>query len=324
MDKVGVIFSQDFLLHSTGASHPETSERISRVYGYLKQSDLNPQLDWILAESAELEDVYLNHDPEYVRYLEETCKKGEALLDDGDTRVSKDSYRVALLGAGAAIEAVSLVTKGPYRRTFAAVRPPGHHATSSHAMGFCLLNNVAIAAKAAIKNGWVKKVAIIDFDVHHGNGTQDSFYEDDQVLFISLHESPLFPGTGSPLERGIGRGEGYNINIQLTAGSDIETYRDAFSNVIIPSVIAYEPDLIMISAGFDAHRLDPLANIELTEQDFYELTSGIVRVAQKVCDGRVVSLLEGGYHLDALAKSVYSHLLAMRGVDDSAPQETPA
>jgi acetoin utilization deacetylase AcuC-like enzyme len=239
------------------------------------------------------------------------CQLGEQVLDDGDTHVCKYSFDAALLAAGAVIQAVDEVSTGRLTRAFCAVRPPGHHAESTKVMGFCLLNNVAIGARYAQRKHGVGRVAILDWDVHHGNGTQEIFYDDDSVFYISLHQYPYYPGTGAAAERGAGRGEGFTLNCPMGAGSVEKDYLDAFQTQILPALHRFKPELVMISAGFDAHKDDPLASIQLDEESFARMTNLVTEISEQYCGGRIVSVLEGGYNLQALARSVEAHLVAM-------------
>lgn len=233
------------------------------------------------------------------------------MLDDGDTRVCSASFDVALHAVGGALQGVDLLHSGAYRRVFLCARPPGHHALHNHAMGFCLFNNVAIAAKYAIERYGYERIMILDWDVHHGNGTQESFYSDSRVLFCSIHQYPFFPGGGSAQEKGVGEGLNLTLNIPLEAGAEMEQYRNAMLNVVYPTAAAYKPQMLILSAGFDPHYLDPLANINLGDDDFYELSKLTTTLCDKHCGGRLLSVLEGGYHPDALGRSVVQHLTAL-------------
>jgi len=235
------------------------------------------------------------------------CRIGETVLDSGDTHVSRDSYAAALLAAGGGLAGVDFAMRGDNHRAFCAVRPPGHHAEHDHAMGFCLFNNIAIGARYAQEHHGLTRVAIVDWDVHHGNGTQAAFYDDPSVLYVSIHQYPYYPGTGGKNERGAGKGTGTTLNIPLNAGSGDEVYLDAMREIIVPALVDFSPELIMISAGFDAHRDDPLAGMNVTEKGFGEMTRLILEASESA-RGRIVSVLEGGYDLKALGRSVESHL----------------
>ncbi|TLY27794.1 MAG: histone deacetylase [Ignavibacteria bacterium] len=310
--RTGFVYTERFLDHKTGLGHPERPERLRAIVSRLKEVKLASSLEPISIEPASEEWMSKVHTPAHIRFVRETCLRG-GILDGGDTPVSKDSYEVALLAAGAVIAAVAAVLNGGMENAFCAVRPPGHHATQAVSMGFCLFNNAAIGARFAQAAHGLKRVAIIDWDVHHGNGTQEIFYEDKSVFYISTHQYPFYPGTGSRTETGSGEGKGYTLNIPMSAGSGEKEYLDAFRGEILPALDRYRPELIMISAGFDAHRDDPLANINLTEESFSKLTLLISESARRNCNGKIVSVLEGGYHLTALARSVEAHLRVFTG-----------
>ena len=243
----------------------------------------------------------------HYEFVVDSIKTGKTLLDGGDTYIVKDSLTPALLSAGAVIKAVDLVMDNTYNSVFSLMRPPGHHAESNKPMGFCIFNNIAIGAKYALDKYNLDRIAVIDWDVHHGNGTQEIFYNSSQVYFISLHQFPFYPGTGAAGEKGIREGEGYTLNFPLPAGTTGKTYIDIFKDKIIKVLNDYDPQLLFISAGFDAHKDDPLANMELTENDFAEMTK-VVREFTDKKNIKTISVLEGGYNLDALSASVYSHL----------------
>jgi acetoin utilization deacetylase AcuC-like enzyme len=236
-------------------------------------------------------------------------------VDQGDTTVSAESFDVALLAVGSSLAAIDAVASGILQNAFCAVRPPGHHATKKQPMGFCLFNNTAIAARYAQEHHGIGRIAIIDWDVHHGNGTQEIFYDDPSVLFISLHQYPFFPGTGSRAERGEGKGEGFTLNLPMRAGTEEPEYVEAFQKEILPMLDMFRPELILISAGFDAHREDPLGNINLSEESFKKMTLMTMESADKHCHGKIVSILEGGYNLSSLSKSVEVHLKALAGME---------
>ena len=311
MLKTALFQHPDFVHHETGADHPERLERTRAIIDDLENSPLQAKLQWHLAEPADITRVEANHDVDYIRRIEEACLSGADQLDRGETRVSHESYHVALLAAGAAMGAVDAVMGGACDNAFCALRPPGHHAERAKAMGFCLFNNVAIAARYALDRHGLDRVFILDWDVHHGNGTQHSFYDNERVFFCSMHQYPFYPGTGEADERGIGAGFGTTLNFPLPPGTRGKTCRDLLSGPIADAVADFRPDMILISAGFDAHHLDPMAHLDLTEEDFGEMTRTACALAAEHCSGRLVSVLEGGYHLQALAASVREHLKAM-------------
>jgi acetoin utilization deacetylase AcuC-like enzyme len=309
--RTALIWSTDFQLHDTG-NHPECPERIVALQQALSDAGMFDDRQVYDPVPATVEQITAVHAPALVERVQRTAANGGAWMDP-DTYVSPDSYDIALLAAGAAIQAVDLVMTSNEQRVFSLARPPGHHAEPNREMGFCLFNNVAVAARHAREQHGVSRVAIVDWDVHHGNGTQKIFWEDPDVLFVSLHQFPYFPGTGAASERGAGRGEGYTVNVPLPAGSDDAVYRSAFDEIVVPALDAYQPELLMISAGFDAHQSDPLADMRLTTSSFGYMASALADCAGRWCDGRLVLVLEGGYNLRALGESVVTMIRALDG-----------
>lgn len=308
MNNVGLIYHPDYLKHDTGSNHPERPERLETMLQPLLQTPIWKQLHHLQPSPAAVEWIQKVHPEYYIKMIEKRCLAGEEILDDGDTHVCPDSYAVALLAAGGVLHAVDQVMNNTLHSAFCAGRPPGHHAETAKAMGFCLFNNVAIGARyAQLKHG-VERIAIVDWDVHHGNGTQEIFYEDPSVLYVSLHQYPLWPGTGALTETGSGKGEGYTLNCPMKPGSGEKEYLEAFRNRILPALHKFQPQLLMISAGFDAHKDDPLANIQLTEESFATMTGMLMEISSTYCGGKIISVLEGGYDLRALARSVEAHL----------------
>lgn len=308
MNTLGFIYHPDYLKHDTGPGHPERPQRLEALVQHLLSTHLWGKMSHLRPTAAPLEWVHMIHPERHTSMIKVRCERGEHVLDEGDTHVCKESYDIALLAAGGVLQAVDQVMTGRITRAFCAVRPPGHHAEASTAMGFCLLNNVAIGAKYAQRNYGIERLAIIDWDVHHGNGTQHLFYEDDSVLYVSLHQYPFYPGTGAASERGIGRGEGFTLNCPMGAGSVEKDYLDAFQTHILAGLHRFQPQLLLISAGFDAHKDDPLASINLTEDSFAHMTELLLEISAQYCNGRIISVLEGGYDLHALARSVEAHL----------------
>jgi acetoin utilization deacetylase AcuC-like enzyme len=304
--------------HDTGP-HPENASRLVAIDEALERLDLLRDRPQIAFTAASDEHLALVHDPRYVAGVRDFAACGGGWLD-GDTFVSSPSFDVAALAAGAGIAAVDAALDGGAPRGFVLARPPGHHATPRRGMGFCLFNTIAIAAAHALTRG-LERVLIVDWDVHHGNGTQDAFYETDAVLFISTHQSPLYPGTGAATERGEGRGEGYTINLPLPAESGDRTYTDVFDRVVLPAANAYQPQLVLVSAGFDGHAGDPLASMRLTEGGFAELARRVKCVTDEHAEGRLVAFLEGGYDPAALAASVVATLAVLDGEDASLRDE---
>jgi acetoin utilization deacetylase AcuC-like enzyme len=306
--KTGFVYHERFLEHDTGPGHPERPDRLRETVRHLRENGLWRELQHLIFDPASEEWLLQAHTPEHVAFVREACRQGATVLDTGDTHVGAASYDIALLGIGGVLAAVDAVLAGLLANAFCAVRPPGHHAESGTAMGFCLFNTVAIAARYAQTKHGIGRVAIIDWDVHHGNGTQEIFYEDRSVLYISTHQYPFYPGTGGREERGAGPGVDFTLNIPMRAGSGEPEYLAAFTREIVPLLETFRPELILLSAGFDAHRDDPLANINLTEESFAQLTTIVMGSAAKCCNGRIVSILEGGYNILALARSVEAHL----------------
>jgi acetoin utilization deacetylase AcuC-like enzyme len=292
------------LEHSPGAGHPESPARLKAVLDALDDAGLAG--DRRAAAQAEVADLERVHPAAYVaRLLEASPQTGLRQLD-ADTVLSPGSVPAARLAAGAAIDAVRAVARGEMNRAFAAVRPPGHHAEPDQAMGFCLFSSVAVAARAAQAEG-LARVAVIDFDVHHGNGTQAAFQDDDSLFLGSIHQMPLYPGTGAASETGVGN----IVNAPVPPHAARESWRATFAGGLMPGLDAFRPDLILISAGFDAHRRDPLAHQSLEAEDFAWATRAVLEVARRTCAGKVVSALEGGYDLEGLGRSAVAHVMAL-------------
>jgi acetoin utilization deacetylase AcuC-like enzyme len=299
---------QGFRDHHTGAAHPESPARYLAVTEALESAGLVKQLHALPVREAADNELELCHPAAYLQIVRTDIEEGADVLSTGDTAISARSLTVARRAVGAALEAVDLVFKSGIKRAFCAVRPPGHHARPSQGMGFCLFNNVAIAARYAQTRYEAEKVAIIDWDVHHGNGTQDIFYEDETVLFCSAHQWPWYPFTGAADETGQGRARGTTLNAPLPAGSGLKAVRAAFEGRFLPAMDRFKPDLILISAGFDSREGDPLGRFTLTDEDFATLTALLLEAAARHCDGRLISVLEGGYHLEGLGSAVASHV----------------
>ncbi len=314
MGKTGFIFHPDFLLHSAGALHPESPQRLESILEHLQTSKLRQKLIQITPEPAELSWIEKIHAQEYISSVKDACASGVTHLD-ADTGICSKSYDVALLAAGAGLTAADSILSGKINNCFCAVRPPGHHAEHSHAMGFCLFNNIAILARYLQKKHTIPRVLIIDWDVHHGNGTQNAFYNDPSVFYFSVHQWPHYPGSGASNETGSAEGMGYTLNVPLRAGSGDQEYVDAFVRQLIPAAEKFKPDFILISAGFDAHRDDPLAGMNVSEQGFTAMSDIVLKLAQYHCQGRLISMLEGGYHLKKLAGSVVAHLSVLTQED---------
>lgn len=303
--KIGFVYSSEFLDHTPPEGHPERPDRLRTLVEHLHAIGLWEQLLHIKPRTATDDEVLLVHTQQHLDFVRNACLKGGGLLDEGDTHAVARSCDVALLAAGGALIAVDNVVGKKVDTAFCAVRPPGHHAERDRPMGFCLFNNVAVAARYAQEKHGLEKVAILDWDVHHGNGTQHIFEQDPSVFYISLHQYPFYPGTGAREERGIGKGEGYTLNIPLPAETGEARYLAAFRDEVVPALADFKPDLLILSAGFDAHADDPIGGMTLTEKSFAAMTRLVDEIAP------VVSVLEGGYNLNALARSVEAHLKAL-------------
>lgn len=295
--------------HRPGPGNPESPDRLRAVIDAVDAAW--PGIHWHQAPPATRAQLLRVHDPRLLRLVLESpvAADGAVFAIDADTVLSAGSAQAALHAAGAGVAAVDAVLSGVARRAFCAVRPPGHHACAGRAMGFCLFNNVAVAAAHACDRHGLVRVAIVDFDVHHGNGTQAIFEADARVMYLSSHQSPLYPANGSAGERGIGN----VVNRPLPAGTDGTTFRNAWRDELLPALAAFRPQLVLVSAGFDGHRADPLAGFALEADDFRWLTGELVRIAETHADGRLVSTLEGGYDLDALRECSLAHVGALLG-----------
>jgi acetoin utilization deacetylase AcuC-like enzyme len=315
--KVGYVYDPVYLEHDTG-QHPENAARLEAIMSRLDESGVKERLSLIAPRAATVEEIGLVHHEDYIAYVQAVVKGGGGWLD-ADTVASPGSYKAALYAAGGLIRATEVVMEEKGSSVYALVRPPGHHATATQAMGFCLFNNVAIAAKHAIKKYGLERVAIIDFDVHHGNGTQDTFYDDPQVLYISTHEFPLYPGTGGMEETGIRDAKGTTVNVPMPAGSGDEQYLDVFNQIVTPVLRRFRPQFILVSAGYDGHWSDRLAMMEISVTGFAWMSGILKDLADELCEGRLVFALEGGYPLTALAASVkatFDVLLGESKIDD--------
>lgn len=315
-DVTALIFSEYSAGHDTG-SHPENQSRLNAIQQRLKQENLFEDRPVYQASPVDPAVLEMAHDPGIVTQTREIAERGGGSID-GDTLVAPRSWDAALASAGGAMQAVDLVLSGEHRRVFSMTRPPGHHAERFRQIGFCLFNNIALAAIHAMNEYGLQRVAIVDWDVHHGNGTQDVFYDSADVLVCSLHQWPLFPGTGLQNERGTGVGEGYTLNVPLPAGAGDADYLSALDGVVAPAIRAFEPELILVSAGFDAHRDDPLAMMAVSDAGFRQMAQRVRKWAAELTEGQLVLILEGGYNLQALGESVVA---VLKGLDSPAPDE---
>jgi len=297
-----------YLAHDTGRGHPERPARLEAVLAGLQASGVGDDLVWVSPRPARREELARVHPADHLDALEEFCAAGGGHLDV-DTSAGPESWDAALLAAGAGLDAVERLDRGEGHAAFCAVRPPGHHATPDRAMGFCLLNNVAVASAALADRG--ERVLVLDWDAHHGNGTQDAFYRDGRVLYVSMHQWPLYPGTGRLEETGAGAGEGFTVNLPLPPGATGDVYLAAMDEVLAPAVERFDPTWAIVSAGFDAHRADPLTGLGLAAGDYADLTARLLSLTPTA---RVVAFLEGGYDLEALARSAGACVAGLAGL----------
>ncbi len=310
-----LVYDSTCLTHDTGPGHPERADRIRSMMQALHDTKLLPRCEmikpWAIGDKL-MESIHQTHDPDYVQRLQDACEGGKPFIDVPDSAICEESYMAALVSAASSLAAVDSVIKGESQNSMCLMRPPGHHCEYDQSMGFCLLNNIAIAAEWLLKSRHAGRVAIIDFDVHHGNGTQHIFEDRDDVLYCSVHQHPmtLYPGTGHAHERGMVGTPGINftLNVPVMPGAGDDHFLHALRDKIIPVVKSYSPDFLLLSAGFDAHAEDPLAQCEMSTDGYEELSRVLLQLAEDVCEGRAVSMLEGGYHLTAVAQSVARHV----------------
>jgi acetoin utilization deacetylase AcuC-like enzyme len=310
MARCAVVVDPEYLKHEPGEFHPERPERIRALLDLAETLD-KKKFQILPPKAASRTDIEFCHGADYVKLVEATSKTNLYALD-GDTIVCRDSFGVGLLAVGGFLRLIDSIAAGEAQNGFALVRPPGHHALRDRAMGFCLFNTIAIGAYHLKKTYGAKRIMIMDWDVHHGNGTQDSFYEDPSVLFVSTHQFPYYPGTGAVTEVGLNAGEGYTLNIPLPAGCGDAEYMRVFNDVVMPAAKEFEPEWILVSAGFDPHRRDPLGGMEVTEAGFTGMARLLLELADQYAGGKIAFLLEGGYDLTALRKSVAAVLEAMQ------------
>lgn len=310
MKKTGFLYDQRYLLHDTGPYHPEMPERLQMIYKGIEQSGLLPHLTMIQAQPVQMKWVEVVHDKAYIRRFEEVCLSGHQSFDSQDNQMCRDTYEIAQLAVGGLLETARMLMAGEINNAFCAVRPPGHHAERDKAMGFCYFNNVAIAARYLQMEHGIGRVAIIDFDVHHGNGTQHIFENDPTVFYYSIHQHPsfTFPGTGREFEQGEGEGHGFTKNSLALPGQGDDVYEQFFENDLKPAMEAFRPEFILLSAGFDAHEEDDLADMRVTTEGYSRMMRTVVQLAEKYTDGRIISTLEGGYCLKRLPELAANHV----------------
>ncbi|MBW2406029.1 MAG: histone deacetylase [Deltaproteobacteria bacterium] len=309
MAKTGLVYDDIYLNHDTGPHHPETAERLTAIIEYLRITGLFEKLLYIEPEPAKRDIIAFCHEPHYIDKFERDVTNASSFIHTPECPLSRATFEVARYAVGGVLKGVDEVMEGRVTNCFCAVRPPGHHAERSRAMGFCYFNNVAIAAKYLQKQHHIDRIMIIDWDVHHGNGTQHIFEENSSVFYISLHQDPstCYPGTGWAQETGKGTGKGYTLNFPMFPGSSDEAYLKAMEHVE-QRMDHFKPQFVLISAGFDAHMADPLAHIRLTKNGYQALTQSVKKIAETYAEGRIVSVLEGGYSLEALKESIETHI----------------
>ena len=312
MAKTGIVKDPRYLKHITSESHPENHHRLEVIYKMLDQDDMAGKFQEISPRFATEEEVELIHTSRYISKVAATAGKSHTMLDP-DTQTSPKSYEAAMLAVGGLLESIDKVMVGDVDNSFAIVRPPGHHAESDRGMGFCLFNNVAIGASYAIEKHSLDRILIVDWDLHHGNGTQHLFYNDPGVLYFSTHQFPYYPGTGSFEETGAGEGKGFTVNVPLSGGQGDGDYLRIFNRILRPFSLQYQPQLILVSAGFDTYFKDPLGAMKITPGGFAGLSKSLLEIADSSCEGRIAFILEGGYHLDGLQESVKAVLKELKG-----------
>ncbi len=311
--KTGIVKGDIFLRHIPDESCPDTPKRLSSLYSMLNDPDMQGICVDVPLQKAQKKDILLFHTHEYFEKIAETKGKDFIVLT-ADTHACEDSFDAALYATGGLLAAISQVAANKLDNAFALIRPPGHHAEKSRAMGYCLFNHVAIGAIFAQKRLNLGRILIIDWDLHHGNGTQHAFERDPSVLFFSIHQAGLFPGTGSFVETGAGAGEGYTINLPIPKGYGDAEYASIFESLLVPVAEQFAPELILVSAGFDTHKDDPMGGMQMTAQGFAGMTASIKKIADKACNGKIVMSLEGGYNYHALSESIKAVLKEMAGV----------
>jgi acetoin utilization deacetylase AcuC-like enzyme len=311
--RTGFVYHPDYMKHNPGEWHPETPDRLPAIINGIKNAQLWEKLVHLDPVAAKIEHILYVHDKDYVEALQEFCKRGGGLLDT-DTSVSSESFDVALLAVGGVIKAIDAVMSGEVDNAFAAVRPPGHHAFPDRGKGFCLFNNVAIGVRYLQKEYGLDRILVVDWDLHHGDGTHYFFYDDPSVFYFSIHQYPFYPGTGGAYETGKGKGVGYTLNVPVPFGTGVQEYLVTFQDKLKPTALRFNPEFIIISAGFDAHKNDPLSGISLTSEAYGQFTDVIQEIAHQTCEGKIVSVLEGGYETQAISESVSEHLRHLMGL----------
>ncbi len=316
MRRTGYVYDDRYLKHDPGSWHPERPDRLKAIHKNLQESGLLELVVPIPPYAAPLKWVERLHDPDYIRRFQEACAQGKNIFEVADCGISKESYDIALLAAGGVMAAADAVMGGQVENAFCAVRPPGHHAERDRALGFCFFNNVAIGAIYLLENFGLERVAIVDWDVHHGNGTQHLFEADPRVFYVSLHEDPqyCYPGTGYRRETGKGPGQGFTLNLPFPPRSEDSDYLEALKKEALPRLQEFKPQFLLISAGFDAHEQDPLAHMKLTRHGYRDMAKLLLDLAQETAGGKVITVLEGGYNLEVLEECVEDQIRLLLGI----------
>jgi acetoin utilization deacetylase AcuC-like enzyme len=315
MKRTGLLYDERFLLHTTNQGHPECADRLAVAYGALEEAGLLSQLTLIDATPARLKWIERVHSPRHIFRFEEACMLDLGELDNPDNQICKDSYDIALLAVGGILRTIDLLMEGKLDNAFCAVRPPGHHAETNRALGFCYFNNVAIAARYLQEQWGIERVGIVDFDAHHGNGTQQIFFGDPTVFYYSIHEHPSFsfPGTGREFEKGVEDGHGFTLNSPVLPGQGDEAYQELMQRDLFPAFASFKPEVVLLSAGFDAHMDDDMSNINLSSEGYSWIMERMVELAEEHANGRLISILEGGYALKRLPELIKNHLEILLG-----------
>jgi len=319
MANTGIVKDERYLNHHMGGFHPESPKRLEVIYAMLREPDMAGKFVEVPVREATREELLLVHSSPYIDKLAATAGKDYVYLDP-DTQTAAGSYEAALLAAGGLCQAINMVAAGELDNAFALIRPPGHHAEKSQAMGFCLFNNIAVGARYAQETLRLNRILVIDWDLHHGNGTQHSFEDDPSILYFSTHQSPYYPGTGAFSETGVGRGEGYTVNVPLSVGCGDDEYVGIFEKILQPVALEFNPELILVSAGFDIHTGDPLGGMNVTPKGFAGLTRSIMDMAKSCCGGKMVITLEGGYNVEGQRDAVREVLKEMSGLSETPIQ----
>ncbi len=317
MNSTAFLYDDIFLGHDTGYGHPERPDRLIAIINNLKSAPYYNDLVQVSPSIPDISYIELIHSKDYIKRVKKEIEQGTQFLDSMDTVVCPHSYDIALKAVGGCLNMCDAIMSKEASNGFLAVRPPGHHAEYDYAAGFCIFNNIAIAAKYLQAKYNINNIAIVDWDVHHGNGTQHSFEYDNSVFYISLHQFPHYPGTGSHSEQGVGIGKGFTLNIPMRSGSGDTEYLAAFQEAIVPALENFKPEFVLISAGFDAHQSDPLSGIRLSSDMYHKFTLFLMDIANTYSDGRIMAFLEGGYNLQALADGVHNVMTAFTGTEQS-------